>query len=473
MRRALLWLLPVLAAVAAGCGGATKSTGAGPAGASIVPASAPVYVAVYTDLSSGQIKQADELLKKFPGREQLLAELRKSLADEGVNLEQIESSLGPELDIVLLDVGPDPKVVALTQPKDEQEFDKLLETGSDPSVHTKVGGWTVFSDKQASLDAFKAAQKGDKLADKSTFTDAMAKLPDEALVKAYVDGSGLNQALREQLQGTVPGGGLGGLEKLNWLTASLEAQDDGAALRFVANGFSQGTDDFTSELLKKAPQRALVFATFKGSDKSLKDLGQGAGGAAFEQLLGMRLSEFARLFRGETAFWMSAGTPIPEVSVVLSGDPKQSIATLDKLVRRLSTFGGAATPRQTTVSGVPMRQVTFGNVFSIYYGAVDGKVLLTDTPSGVSDFRSGPGTSLADDRAFKSAVDASGMPDAYGGFFYVNIPDAVAAFSGLASAGGSTLPPDVEANLRPLRSAVLWSSKDGDSTDVQAFVEIR
>lgn len=475
MRRALLWLSPVLVFLAAGCGGSATSSGAGaPSGASIVPASAPVFVAVDSDLSSDQIKQADALLKKFPGRERLLAALRSSLSDEGVDYEQIKSAVGPEVDLALLDVSNDPKFVALTQAKDEAELNKLLETGSDPAVHTKIGEWTVFSDEQASLEAFKAAQNGGKLADKSTFEDAMAKLPDEALVKAYVDGTGLTRALQEQLQGQLPGGSLGSLEQLRWLSASVEAQDDGAALHVIANGLAQSSSgDYTSELLQKAPQGALAFATFKGYDKQVEDLAQGGAAAAFEQLIGMKLSDFAQLFSGETAFWMSAGTPIPEISVVLGGDPGASIATLDKLVARLAPLADGTTPRQTTVAGVPMKQVSFGGVFSIYYGKVDGKVLLTDTPAGVSGFRSGPGTSLADDAAFKSAVDASGMPDANGGFVYVNIPDAIAAFSGLAAAGGSNLPPDVEANLRPLRSAVLWSTRDGSSTEVQAFVEIR
>ena len=471
MRRAVLLLLPLLALVATGCGGTTTSTGAGPAGASIVPSTAPVFVSVDTDLSSSQIKQADELLTKFPGREQLVAQLNKSLADAGVNLEQVKDALGPELDIVVLDATSNPNVVVLTQPKDQEQFVKLLAKGNDPPVHTTVAGWTVFSEKQSALDAFEAAQNGDKLADKATFTEAMSKLPAEALVKAYVDGSSLNQALQEQLQGRVPGG-LGGLKELNWLVGSLEAQDDGAALHFVANGFSQGTADYTSALLDKAPQGALVFATFKGLDKQFEDV-QGVTGAAFEQALGMKLSDFAQLFSGETAIWMSAGTPIPEISVVLGGDPKQSLATVDKLVTRASTLAGGAQSKQATVGGVPMTQVTFGGVFSVYYGEVGGKVLLTDTPRGVTEFQTGPGTSLADDPSFKSAVDASGMPDSYGGFLYVNIPDTVAAFSGLASAGGDAIPPDVEANLRPLRSAVLWSSADGNSTDIQAFVELR
>ena len=472
MRRAVL-LLPLLAALVAGCGGAT-TTGAGttPDGASIVPATAPVFVSVDTDLSSDQIKQADALLKKFPGRDQLLAALNKSLADKGLDVDQVKKALGPELDIVVLDVSSNnAKYVALTQPKDEQEFEKLLASGSKPAVHTTIGGWTVFSDSQASLDAFTAAQNGDKLADKASFNEAMSKLPDEALAKAYVDGQALSQATQEQLQGQLPGG-TSGLDRLNWLSGSLEAQDDGASLHFVANGFSQGAGDYTSDLLDKAPQSALVFATFKGAGNQLQGV-EGAAGAAVEQALGMKLSELAELFDGETALWVSAGTPIPEVTVVLSSDPQRSRATLDKLVARLSQMaGGKAQSRDTTVGGVAVKQVTLGGLFSIYYGEVAGKVVLTDTPRGITDFSSGPGTSLADDPAFKSAVAASGMPDSYGGFAYVNIPDTVTMVSGLASSSGDSIPPDVQANLRPLHSAVLWSSADGDSTDVQAFVEI-
>jgi hypothetical protein len=478
MRRAPAPLVALLAIVAAaflvaGCGGSTKTSAAGgaPAGAAFVPATAPVYVSVNTDLSGDQFKQADELLQKFPGRAKLLAELRKSLSQDGVDLEKLKSAVGPEVDFVVLDITKSPTVVALTQPKDEQKFNDVLESGSKPAAHEKVGDWTVFSDEQASIDAFKAAQSGDKLSDSSRFADAMAKLPDDALVKAYVDGTGLNQALREQLQGQVAGA-MGGLDNLKWLAASLEAQSDGAAMRFVASGIDQGGSDYTSDLVKKAPQGALVFASFKGTDKTFDQLSQGASGAMVEQFLGLKLADVANLFKGETAVWVSAGTPIPEVTVVLGGDPKQSIATLDKLTAKLSVLAGGATPKQTTLSGVTLTEVPLGPL-SIFYGEVDGKVLITDTPNAVRDFQSGSGSSLADDAAFKSAVDASGMPDSYGGFLYVNIPDTIAAFSGLASSAGSGLPPDVDANVRPLRSAVLWSTQDGGNTDVQAFVEIR
>ena len=467
-------LLLALMLLVAGCGGATKTgSSQAPAGASIVPASAPVYVSVDSDLSSDQVKQADELLQKFPGREKLLTQLRSSLSKEGVDIEKLKSSVGPEVDIVVLGLSADSNVVGMTQPKDEQEFVRLLDQGDQPAKHTKVGDWIVFSDSQAAIDAFTAAQSGEKLADKSSFDEAMGALPDVALAKAYVDGGSVNQGLREHLQGRVPGG-LGGLDKLKWLAASLEAQADGAALSFVADGIQQGAaTDFTSDLVDKAPQGALLFATFKADEKSFDQLTQGAGGAIIEQALGVKLSELAQLFNGETAVWVSAGALIPEITVVLGGEPKQSLATLDKLAARASVLaGGGGSPRRTTVGGVEMTAVPLGPI-SVYYGEVDGKVLVTDTPNAVRDFSSGGGSSLADDPSYKDAVDASGMPESNGGFVYVDIPDAVAAVSSLASSSGSSIPPEVEDNLRPLRSLLVWISRDGSSTEVHAFLEIR
>ncbi len=469
----LVLLLLALLLVATACGGATQTGGSqAPAGASIVPASAAVYVSVDSDLSSEQVEQADELLRKFPGREKLLTELRSSLAKEGVDIEKLKSSVGPEVDIVVLDLNASSQAVGLTQPRDKQEFVRLLEQGDQPAKHTTVGDWVVFSDSQAALDAFSAAQSGDKLAGKSSFIEAMDKLPAAALAKAYVDGNGVNQGLRKQFQGRVPGG-IGGLDKLNWLAASLEAQSDGAAVSVVADGIEQGAaKDFSSDLVERAPQGALLFATFKADEKSFDQLTQGAGGAIIEQALGVKLSDLAQLFNGETAVWVSAGTPIPEVTVVLGGDPKRSLETLDKLAAKAALLGGGGSPTKTSVGGVPMTMVPLGPL-SVYYGEVDGKVLVTDTPNAVRDFSSGGGSSLADDPTYKDAVAAAGMPESNGGFLYVNIPDAVAAFTSITSGSGNAISPEVEANLRPLRSLLAWASRDGGSTEVHAFLEIK
>lgn len=469
MRRLLLPLAAV-AALAAGCGGASKSVAGGVSGASIVPASAPVYIALDSDLSSSQAKQADELLKKFPGRDRLLAELRKSLASEGVDLDKLKNAVGPEVDIVLLRLGNDPSPIGLTQPKNEHDFDQLLETGDEPLKHERIGDWTAFSDEQAALDQLKAAQGDNKLADKDSFAEAMDALPSDALAKAYVDGPGVSQALTQALQGQSVGSL--GTEKLKWASAALEAQNDGASLKVVANGLGTGGSDFEPSLLDKAPAGALVFATFKGVGSSLRQAGLGSVNGIIEPFLGVKLDDIAALLEGEGAVWASAGTPFPEVTVVLSGDPQRSLATLDTLAGRIATFASTSPPKPTTIAGVPMKELSLGPV-SILYGIVGEKVLLTDSASAVRDFQIGPAKSLADDESFKSAKDAAGMPDSTAGFLYVNVPDAYATISGFAKLAGETVPPEVDANVRPLRSFLFWGAHDGAKTELQAFLEIR
>ena len=58
--------LIALALALSGCG--AKDRGATASGAEIVPANAPAFVSIDSDLSSDQWQQVDELLRKFPAR---------------------------------------------------------------------------------------------------------------------------------------------------------------------------------------------------------------------------------------------------------------------------------------------------------------------------------------------------------------------------------------------------------------------
>src|SRR5205085_6640430 len=71
-----------LALAAGGCGG-TSATGTGAtSAASIVPATAPAFIAVDTDLKSAQWQAVDRLASAFPDKavalERIRAELRKN-----------------------------------------------------------------------------------------------------------------------------------------------------------------------------------------------------------------------------------------------------------------------------------------------------------------------------------------------------------------------------------------------------------
>src|SRR5204862_6761321 len=99
----LLALVAVTAAACGGGGGGGKSSGALPGGASVVPASAPVFISINSDFSSDQWSKATTLAKRFPGLPDLLANLEGQLKQENVSFERdVKPALGPEVDVVFL-----------------------------------------------------------------------------------------------------------------------------------------------------------------------------------------------------------------------------------------------------------------------------------------------------------------------------------------------------------------------------------
>jgi hypothetical protein len=474
--RARLALLLLLALVAAGCGSASGGGGGGegsaspPAGASLVPDSAQALVAVATDDGSDQWKKADALLQKFPGRDKLLSYFRDELAKEGLDYEHdLRPALGPEVDIAVFDLADaDNTAVGLTKPDDPDKLVSLLKKGDDAPqvIEKRDDGWVVFGDSQSAVDRIGA--DGAKLADSSAYKEALGKLPEEALLTAWVDGPPVAAALKKESGGT----SAGQLDKLDWAAAALEARDNGAALHVVAKGVGSNLESFESSLVDKVPADTLLFATFKGIDKQLGDVEEQAGssGALLEGFLGVKLEDLASLFSGETAVYARPGTPLPEITVVLDDtNAAAKLATLDKLAAKAVAAFEARGPSPTTVDGASLQELRFGP-FAILYGKAGGKIVVTDTRNAVRDLSGGGGSSLADSDAFENAKEAAGMPDSTVGFFYVNLKDSIAEISGLA---GESIPPDVAANLRPLRTVLGYATVDGDVLSATVFLEIQ
>ena len=82
------------------------------------------------------------------------------------------------------------------------------------------------------------------------------------------------------------------------------------------------------------------------------------------------------------------------------------------------------------------------------------------------------GESLEDDTAFREAKEAAGLPNETAGFVYVDLEEAIELGTSFARVAGESVPPDVEANTRPLQSFLMYSSQDGDETRFAGFVGI-
>ena len=479
-----LWIAAVaLAALTlTGCGAKEQSSAA--SGAGIVPATAPAFVAVDTDLQSPQWRQVDELLASFPGKPELLQMLRSSVREESkLDYERdIKPALGSELDVAWVDTENNGmNVVGLTKPKDEEAFRRMITKGSQPDrmFFGTVGGWLVFSDTQDKVDRFRAAaEEGGKLADQKAYKDALAELPDETLVHAYVSGQELTDVFKKLAAGT-PGLSKQTLgQQLEFIAAGLAAEDEGLRLVFTVGGeraLEDQAKSFESELVQEVPADALAFVSFKGSDVSsgFRQRGRAAPQAmrALEQVLGFRLDSLLGLLSDEVAFYVRPQRPIPEFTLLFKvPNEGTGLAQIREVMDGLAKAANARTGRDSQ-AGIPLRSVDFEEGFVVRYGAFDGKVIVTTGGTAVDDVRSHE-TKLPDDDEYRDALGAAGAPDESGAFVYVNLKRTVALFRLLAKAEGEPVSDEVWANLAPLRSFVGWGEVDGRTSTVTMFLQI-
>jgi Protein of unknown function (DUF3352) len=489
-RSLLIVFLVSVALATAGCGGGGPSGVSSDSGASLVTSKALAFVSVDSDLGSSQWAKVNDLSHKFPGRAKVLGQLKQALAKANLDWDRdIEPALGPEVDVAVAR-GPSLGTTALaflTKPDDAHKFKQLVqkldatdEADPTPSVYREVDGWYVVAQTTAAIDRVLKGSD-ESLSDNGTFKDALGKLPDDALAKAYVNGDQLAGLIRDAARETSTplDPSAVGLDKLDFVAASVGAEDDGVRLKGAVSGsgssaFSAG--DYASKLIDGVPGDALAFLTFRagGVTERLQKLQSnpsfGAGLRQLETMLGVSFADILDLFTNEVAFYARPGAGIPEFSLVLDpGDRDKALATLDKLAARIAAASGGRVSSGTQ-AGHEVQTIDFGQ-FAVHYAALDGKLLITSGVSGIADYGGGP--KLADSPNFKDAKAAAGLPDSNGGFVYVDLRSAIPLIESFAGLAGQAPPQEVTANLQPLRSFLAWIAGSGDTRTFDAFLEIK
>ena len=490
MRLAAVAPLAALALLAGGCGGSKGSASGSGAGATVVPASAVVYLSVNSDLGSDQWKKVDALSKKFPGRAKALADFRKELAKQSLDFQKdVKPALGPEIDVAWLDFADGGKnMVFLTQPKDEAKFDALVAkaNSSDPkdkAYTTKVGDWTALAESQATLDRLKSAQNGSKLADDSSFKDAVADLPDEALVKVYVNGGAVRQAAQQGLAPSVPQSGLLGkaIPNLEWLSASASAASNGVGFQAGVKSSGTKTKSYKSELVDRLPAGALLDLSFNNLSSSLRRVMNQFGSsfqsqkAQLEQVLGITENDLLKLLSNEGALAVypnARGERYPSVELLLKVTDE---AKARKLLARLSALApmAGATVKRVTIAGVAAHELVVSGEVSVDYGVLDGVLAVSNSRSALAGLSRG-GVKLGSDPVFTDARSAAKAPSSTTGFAYVNLRGLVAeVFKVLGGLGPGSDTAELRANLAPLRSFFAYGARKGDVTHLNGFLVIK
>ncbi len=425
----------------------------------------------------------DDLASKFPDKQKAIDSINQQLLKKGLDWDRdLKPALGPEIDVVTLDLAHPGETVALMQAKDEGALERAVKKGNagDPSsklVYEKFHGWTLMSDKQTAIDAFKQASDAAKrmLSDDKNFSAAMSKAG-EGILRAYVNGASV-MAAAKNFMGPDAGSYFKKLGTLDWLLMTLRAKSDGIAWDTTVHGtpgkafknvYSRASN---GSLQKVVPKDALLYLAFHGSKGMLGGLGDNPILQQFgAKDLGDAFQQFGKILEGENALYVrAAGTKdVPEVTFIAApAGGLDGAAALDRILNRFAKELGAR-PKRTTIAGLPARVIGAGPV-AVRYANVKGRLVITDLPAGIVFAKNG-GKTLADSQEYQDAAKSSGLPASPQVVLYVDIHSTIPAIDRF---GGARISAEVQRNLKPLRSVIEYAVSHSHELQISFFLRIK
>ena len=477
--RRLTGVLAATTLLAAGCGGTTAQIGSG--ASSIVPASAPAFIAIDSNAASSQWRTIDDLASKFPDKQKAVDSIEQDLAKDGVDwAKDVKPALGDELDLVWLDFANDGRnVVGLTRPQSQSKFKALVDKANkaaskpgDKVFYDTFKGWAVIAPAKKTIDRFErqSLDATSALADEKSFSDSMNRLGSDAVLRAYVNGKSLLRLARTY------GGArvrpyIDKVGKLDWIAARVAASPEGIGFDTIVHGTpgslfkgASSSGAFGPKLLGAVPVDALVYLSFHGSKGMFDGLQQNpALNTPQLRQFAQPLQQLGRILEGENAIYVRPGAKLPEVTLV-STPGTLGTPIVDRIVKKLS----GSSPEAATVDGTRVHALAASGA-GLYYADVNGKFVASDQLQGIRSAK-GSRKSLSDSSEFQQAKDASGMPDKTWSALYVDIHATVPYAEKLAQ---SHIPAEIARNIKPLRSAVEYAASHTHELQISFFLRIK
>jgi hypothetical protein len=491
MRVGAASLLLGVALAVAGCGNGGEGGGnALPAAAKAVPASASALISIKTDFNSPQFRNALALVRQFPDAPRAL---RQVGAEAGhVDFEHdVKPALGPEVDLVWLDFKNDGNnMVGLTQPKSTAKFAALIKKANagdpTPAVTAEVGGWTVVADSRATIDAYRRASSGDKLADDAPFEEAMSRLDENAAVRAYVAGAPVQRAMDRALAraGAPPNltrdvahmesiCAAGFIEKKGLRVEGALTTDPGAKPKTVAPTLARslpaGALLYVSTADLAAPTRTILRLVARSNPKFETQLQQ------VETVLGFSLEkDVYPILSREEAFALYPAKPIPKIVFVARAPDEGRARELLGHILQLAKISGALDVTASNVGGVEVAEVTEpGSGVHVFITVTGGKLIVTTGRDTLPTLIEGKGAKLAGDPLYRQARADAKVPSKVVGLAYANLADGLPFAFDLAEANGRVVPPEARTNTEPLSHALLYALQDGKRFRLSGFLTIK
>ena len=489
-------------AALAGCGGA----GGGPR--SLVPEGSAVYGEITLDPEGDQERAVEAILERFPGGEdagrRLQAELAKGLREDGIDYERdIASWLGEEAVFFVSGVSEDDAEAALVIDTTdegstreglgrigggrarERSYEGEEYVVRQGTAYGVIDGHAVIGTEAGLRAAVDTSKEGEEtIEDSEEAQEALGRLPDDALVKAYFDG-------RRLLGSLGPAGAIAAPFVRAFdepYTFSLTAEEDAVVLDSTLPSsltgllgplFFGGGTEAVQELPRDAwlalgqPEVGQTLKTFLGlAGRSLG--GQEQLEEQFRTETGLDLNEDVIGWMGDLAGYVR-GTSVSALSggvVIRTKDPdasRRALARFEALARReadpgvsvglLSAPGGGD---GFTITGPetpePIHIVQRGGRVAVAYGNNAARELLA------------PRHTLADNPDFTGAAGRLGE-----GFAVANYLD-VGPVLRLAESQGASSDPDyrrAKPYLEAFSRVIAGTRKDDELVVTRGRVELR
>jgi hypothetical protein len=370
------------------------------------------------------------VLSRFPFGPPVLKAVRQGL--------QLRPSLGPELDLAVFKGG----TVSFTQPADEKAFEAAL---GPKELHARIRGWTVFTTSAPLLDLVKK-HKG-KLSELPAYTEASGRLPSSAVVRAYAASSADVLAVGATSLGS-------SLPKLGnaatWVAAALTSNGNELKLEVHLKGSKGPATQSSADLVSQIPAGSVLAAGLGG-------IGSVPGNV---KVGGLDVQGVADALGGQAIVYVRAGLPFPEVTIASKPkDPAKAVRDVGRLIVKLSKATKA--PVTTSVDGVTLHDVALGAV-DIYYGTFDGLFVVSDSTDAVSGLRSSG-----------DKLKVPGLPERANGFLYIDVEHALPAVRAFAKLANQKVPAQLDANLKPLKTLVVYGTRDADVQSIFVILQVR
>ena len=194
----------------AGCGGGSEGGGPLENALGYLPADSPFAATLATDVDGKQVKAIEKILGRFPFAGQVRGQLNEALEQQDLDFEKdLKPALGNEFVVGALDAksftadDSEARVIGAIQAKDKGALEKLLEKAKVKEIGEKDGAklystsdgdaaaidddvFLVGNNRQ-DLEAAIDRHEGDDQMTEDRLNEALEGLPEDALVRTFVD----------------------------------------------------------------------------------------------------------------------------------------------------------------------------------------------------------------------------------------------------------------------------------------------